>query len=138
MDPDMAALAGSAGSTVVALMATDAYQRTREGVLALWRRVHPDRAEAVAAELDATRDELLSARAGGDPLAEQELQSEWQGRLRRLLAADPTAADQLRRLIAEVSPAAEAAAGPIVRQSAEAHGHGRVYQAGRDQHITER
>ena len=140
MDPEITALAGSAGTTMVTLMATDAWQRARDGMVALWRRVHPDRADAVRAELDATRSDLLAARGAGDSLSEEELRGEWQGRLRRLLIAEPQIADELRRLLDELSPPGQdtPAPGTQVRLQARASGHGRVYQAGRDQHITEK
>ena len=135
MDPEIAALAGTAGTTVVTLMAGDAWQRTREGVVALWRRVHPERADSIDAELEATRTEVLAGRAAGDRQSEEELTAEWQGRIRRLLAGSPAVAEDLRHLLDEISPGAESAA--QIRMRATASGHGRVYQAGRDQHITE-
>jgi hypothetical protein len=82
-------------------MATDAWQRTREGVASLWRRVHPERAEAVAAELDATHEDLVAARTTGDPDTESELEAEWQGRIRRLLTARPEVAEDLQSLLDE-------------------------------------
>lgn len=136
MEPEIAALAGTAGTTVVTLMATDAWQRVREGFVALWRRGQAERAEVVAAELDATREDLLAASAVGDQDSEGELQAEWQGRFRRFLTARPEAVEDLRRLLDEFVPSAEAA--PAVTQHATASGHARIYQAGRDQHISER
>lgn len=136
MDPEIAALAGTAGTTVVTLMAGDAWQRTREAVVALWRRVQPDRADSIDAELEATRSDVLAARSGGDSQVEEELSSEWRGRLRRLLLTEPAVAEELRRLLDEVSPVRPETAAQI-RMRATATGHGRVYQAGRDQHITE-
>ncbi len=122
-------------------MATDTWNRTREGLVALWRRVHPERADAIGGELDATRDDLLVARAAGDELSEDELRAEWQSRLRRLLAAQPSVADDLRRFLEEISSQTPDGAGGTsigeVRMRAEVSGHGRVYQAGRDQHISE-
>ncbi|MFJ7000175.1 hypothetical protein [Streptomyces albidoflavus] len=117
-------------------MATDAWQRTREGVVAIWRRVYPERADSVAGELAQTRDELLAARSGDDAQTEAELQAEWQGRVRRLLLADPNIAEELRALLNEVSPQ-DSAGGNAVQMHAHATGNGRVYQAGRDQHIHE-
>ncbi|MFH0245293.1 hypothetical protein ACGRHY_23395 [Streptomyces sp. HK10] len=140
MDPEIAALAGSAGTTVLTLMVTDAWERARDGVVSLWRRVHPDRADAVGAELEATRSDLLAAAEAGDVRPREELHSEWQGRIRRLLAADPRIAEDLRRLLEEIGPAdgQEPAPAARIRMQARASGHGRVYQAGRDQHITEK
>ncbi|MFE2823110.1 hypothetical protein [Streptomyces sp. NPDC059271] len=136
MEPEIAALASSAGTTVVTLMATDAWQRVREGIASLWRRGHAERVEAVAAELDATREDLLAALAAGDQGVEGELQVEWQGRIRRLLAARPEVAEDLRTLLNEFDPLAGTA--PSITQHATASNHARIYQAGRDQHISER
>ncbi|GAA1232985.1 hypothetical protein GCM10009665_24090 [Kitasatospora nipponensis] len=138
MDPEIAALATSAGGTVVTLMATEAWQRTRDGLVALWRRAEPERAEAVGGELDIARDDLARARQGGDLRSEHEVLAQWQDRLRHLLAAQPAIAEELRLLLESVTAAPGTAASPVVRLRAEASGHGRVYQAGRDQHITEK
>ena len=136
MEPEIAALASTAGTTVVTLMATDAWQRTREGVTGLWRRVHPARVEAVAAELDAAHEDLLAARTSGDPDTERELVAEWQGRIRRLLTARPEVAEDLRTLLDELDT--RTATVPAVAQQATASGNSRIYQAGRDQHVIER
>lgn len=117
-------------------MATDAWQRMREGMASLWRRGHEERAEAVVADLDATREDLLAALAAGDTDVEAELRSEWRGRIRRLLTNRPEVAEDLRRLLDEFGPR-ESTAAPI-SQHATASGRARVYQAGRDQHISER
>ncbi|MDX3242554.1 MULTISPECIES: hypothetical protein [Streptomyces] len=121
-------------------MATDTWNRTRDGMVALWRHVHPERADSVGAELEAGREDLLAARANGDELSEAELRTEWQGRVRRLLVENPSVAATLRELLEEVGavPAARNADVGEVRMSARATGNARVYQAGRDQHITER
>ncbi|MGI5469709.1 hypothetical protein [Streptomyces sp. CA-132043] len=137
MDPEIATLAGTAGTTLVTLMATEAWQGVRDGVVGLWRRARPDRADAVSAELEAAREDLLAARDSADEETEEELRRDWQGRIRRLLAARPDVADDLRALLDEVSPGAAPAA-PVITQHATASGSARVYQAGRDQHIHER
>ena len=139
MGPEIADLARTAGTTMVALMATQTWESAREGVVALWRRFQPDRAEAVGGELEATREDLLLAQRTGDADTESELTAEWQARVRRLLVARPEVADELRRILAELSPQpAQAPSVVEVRLRAEVSGSGRVYQAGRDQHITER
>ncbi|MFE5899839.1 hypothetical protein ACFQ67_20905 [Streptomyces sp. NPDC056488] len=138
MEAQLVELARAAGTAVVTVMATDAWERTRDGVVALWRRVSPSRADGVEGELEATRDDLLAARESGDDLTEQELREEWAGRLRRLLREQPEVAVDLRRILDELDPEDRAVPAGTVRMRAEASGHGRVYQAGRDQHITER
>ncbi|MCX5275928.1 hypothetical protein [Streptomyces virginiae] len=133
MDPNIAALAGTAGTTLVTLMATDTWHRVRDGVVNLWQRSLPDRASAIAEELDATRADLLQAQATGDPETEAEVRAEWQGRLRRLLTARPEVAEELRAMLAELAP--NETAPPTVSLHATASGAARVYQAGRDMRI---
>ncbi|MEU6663653.1 hypothetical protein [Streptomyces sp. NPDC046821] len=133
MDPAMAALASTAGTTLVTALTTEAWQRVREAVSSLWRRAEPGRAEAISAELEATRADLLAAQAGGDVESRTELGAEWQGRIRRFLATHPEEAEALRELIGELQPLAPA--DQSVTQHATASGQARVYQAGRDQHI---
>ncbi|WP_030740996.1 hypothetical protein [Streptomyces griseus] len=132
MDPELTTLAQSAGVTLVGLMATDAWERARDGVVALWQRARPERADAVAAELTHTRDDLAADSGVGEELA-----AEWQGRIRRLLTERPEVAADLRALLDELAPC-ERTVAPTVAQRATASGSARVYQAGRDQHITER
>ncbi|MFG2490762.1 hypothetical protein ACGFSD_06805 [Streptomyces caniferus] len=134
MDPEIAALAGTAGTTLVTLLATDTWHSVRNRVVALWQRARLDRAPAVAAELDVTRAELLGARAAGDEAVEAEMGAEWQGRIRRLLTAHPELAGELRTLLAELAP--DAAVAPTVTQHATASGQAHVYQAGRDMRIS--
>ncbi|MFJ9469274.1 hypothetical protein [Streptomyces caniferus] len=134
MDPEIAALAGTAGTTLVTLLATDTWYSVRDRVVALWQRARPDRAPAVAAELDVTREELLGARAAGDEAVEAEMGAEWQGRIRRLLTAHPELAGELRTLLAELAP--DTVPAPTVTQHATASGQARVYQAGRDMRIS--
>ncbi|PSM41356.1 hypothetical protein C6Y14_21495 [Streptomyces dioscori] len=136
MDPEVASLAQSAGTTLVTLMAADAWQHTRDGFTQLWRRVYPERAETVAAELETSREDVLAAVVAQDQEALDELRLQWQGFLRRLLLARPDAVGELRRLLDELDP--DGSAARQVTQHATASGQGRVYQAGRDQHITER
>ncbi|MFF0143547.1 hypothetical protein ACFYRN_45090 [Streptomyces sp. NPDC005227] len=139
MDPQIAELARSAGTTMVTLMATQAWEATRDGLVGLWQRLQPARAEAVRGELEASRAELLLAREAGDNESEAELATEWQGRIRRLLLAHPEVAVDLQSLLDELAPQLPQQPAVVeIRQRAEASGSGRVYQAGRDQHITER
>jgi hypothetical protein len=136
VDAEVALLAQSAGTTLVALMATDAWHHVRDGITQLWRRTRPERAETVAAELEACREDVLAAVAADDQETLDELRLQWQGTVRRLLVARPTAAEELRALLDRLDPGGSAA--QQVTQHATASGQARVYQAGRDQHIAER
>ncbi|MFI6465297.1 hypothetical protein [Streptomyces sp. NPDC050538] len=90
----------------------------------------------MAAELDAAHEDLLASLTTGDPDTERELVAEWQGRLRRLLAARPEVAEDLRTLLDELGTRTTTA--PAVVQRATASGDSRIYQAGRDQRVVER
>lgn len=139
MDPDLTALTATAATTVVQLLATAAWKQATGAVGGLWRRVHPQRAETVQAELEERRAEVLDARQAGDGQVEQALVDEWQGRLRRLVAADPQVADELRRVVAQLRSVLADADPPqhtTITMQATASGRSRVHQAGRDLHIT--
>ncbi|MEU5308774.1 hypothetical protein [Streptomyces sp. NPDC021562] len=136
MDAEITLLAGTAGTTIATLLATDMWNGVRNGVLALWGRVRPDDQERVATQLDTSRRDLLDAQADGDEEAEGEVAAEWRGRIRRLLVAHPELAAELRSLLTELAPGALT---PVtVTQRATASGSSRVYQAGRDLNIDQR
>jgi hypothetical protein len=138
MDPFVLA----AGTALVGAMATDAWQQAQAGASALWRRVFPARVAAVEAELEEVRGEVLAARRAGDRQAEEALAGEWQRRLARLVAADPGIGAEVQRVLDQVwkplLPPAEQVRVQQVTMQATASGQGRVYQAARDQTITER
>ncbi|MFG2947564.1 hypothetical protein [Streptomyces adustus] len=136
MDAEITLLAGTAGTTIATLLASDTWNGVRNGVLALWRRVRPDREEHVAAQLDASRRDLLDAQAEGDEETEREIAAEWRGRIRRLLATHPELAAELRSLLIQFAP--EGPAAMTVTQHATASGSARVYQAGRDLNLDQR
>ncbi|MCX5097574.1 hypothetical protein OOK36_55040 [Streptomyces sp. NBC_00365] len=138
MDP----IALAAGTALVSAIAADAWQGARAGLVAVWRRVRPEQAEAVDAELAETRAQVLAAREAGAADTEQALVADWQLRIQALLRANPAVADELRHLLdTQLAPALSveerSRIGTLVMR-AEVSGSGRVYQAGRDQHITER
>ncbi|MFG2406118.1 hypothetical protein ACGFR8_17615 [Streptomyces brevispora] len=136
MDAEIALLAGTAGTTIATLLATDTWNGVRNGVVGLWRRVRPDHEEQVGAQLDTSRRDLLGAQSSGDGEAEREIAAEWQGRIRRLLVAHPELVAELRSLLIELDPGT--AATPTVTQHATASGSSRVYQAGRDLNVDQR
>jgi hypothetical protein len=140
VESEVAALAAVAAATLVKAVATTAWEKAKIGIGALWRRVHPERAATIQAELEETGSEVLQARQGGDEETEQGLVDEWTGRLRRLLTANPEVTAELRHLVENVlapALAAAGAAGTSITMHAIAVDGGRVNQAGRDQHITE-
>ncbi|MCM2388127.1 hypothetical protein [Streptomyces albipurpureus] len=138
MDP----LVLTAGSALVAAIATDGWLQVRSSAVELWRRVHPERVPAVEAELAEVRDEVLAARESGELDAIEGLEQDWQRRLQRLLRDDPALAVELRRILDEQwLPATSPSPAPqvhSVRQDARAVGPGsRIYQAGNDLTVTD-
>ena len=130
----------AAGTALVSAMATSAWEQARDAVVALWRRAYPDKAEQVGKDLEMVRAEVLQARREGDAGAEQALAGAWQAELQRLVRQDVALAGEVRRLLDErlvpaLSGDEQTRIGKLVMK-AEASGHARVFQAGRDQHIT--
>lgn len=114
-------------------MATDGWTLAKHGFARLFAQQKPEQAETVGAELESARAELLQARNSEDETVTAELESEWRSRLRRLLAADQQAHDELRQLLAELastSPAPIRASTGTVEMKAKATDHGKVYQVG--------
>jgi hypothetical protein len=132
MDPELVALASTGASTLVTLMATDAWDQAKRAVAALFARSRPEAISLVERELDESRSELVAALDRGDDLTEPELITQWQGRLRRLLATDPGIETALRALVDDL----EASASHVsirtenIEMRAKASDHGRVYQQG--------
>ncbi|MEU5979606.1 hypothetical protein [Streptomyces sp. NPDC047315] len=137
MDPVVAA----AGTALVAAMATDAWQQSRIAMIRLWQRASPEQAGSLERELEEARRGALAARDAGDTTTEQALVGQWRLRFQQLLHEDPQLAAELRRLLDEeltphLSEEERTGVASIVMRAQSDRG-GRVYQAGRDQHITE-
>jgi leucyl aminopeptidase (aminopeptidase T) len=135
----MEAIVSSAAAALVGAMATDAWQQARAAVMTWWRRIRPRQAVRVDAALVESRDRVLTARRAGDEKAESDMVAAWGSRLTDLLRDDPSLKDELRQLIEEeIAPLLRREGGARTGSHefrAEASGHGRVYQAGRDQNI---
>jgi ATP-dependent helicase YprA (DUF1998 family) len=90
----------TAGTALVAAVATDAWQQARAAALDLWRW-HPERVPAVEGEPAEVREEVLRARRNQDGQAEEELAQYWRRRPARLVDGDPEPARELRRVLDE-------------------------------------
>jgi hypothetical protein len=105
VEAELAALASSGATTLVGLMASDAWTRVRDRMAAFFGRTGG--ADAAAEELRLSQEELLAAHAASDEAAVvEDIEAMWRSRLRRVLRTDPAAADELRRLLGELGPAA--------------------------------
>jgi hypothetical protein len=103
MDTESVALASTAAATIVTLLTTDAWTQVKKEVAGLWRRFRPEHAAAVEDDLSAARQEALAAAAAGDEAVPRALATEWESRLRRLLAAEPAAASELAQVVATLT-----------------------------------
>lgn len=132
-------IALSAATSLVGAMAVDTWQQAREALITWWRRMRPNQADQVDAAFVDSRDHVLTARRAGDEDAESHVVAAWAARMTELLRDDPALVDGLRRLIDdEIAPLLgreDSARTGSHEFRAEASGHGRVYQAGRDQKI---
>jgi hypothetical protein len=138
VDLELTALMTTAATTLVNLLTTDGWERAKLAAGALWRRAHPERVEMIEAELGETRTAALCARQAGDKQSEQTLISEWNSRLQRLVAVDPSVVDKLRRLVKEWESSASTGGDTCIGRvdmRARATDHSRVTMAGRDIHI---
>jgi hypothetical protein len=106
MEAELAALAASGATTLVSLMTSDAWSATKARVRTMLGG-GPGRTEPVEDELEEWHRELTTARDSGDEAAIAAIEAMWQTWLCHVLQKDPAAADALRGLIAERSPAKE-------------------------------
>ncbi|MFJ8430428.1 hypothetical protein ACIQ9P_03890 [Kitasatospora sp. NPDC094019] len=138
MDAEMGTLASVAATAMVQHMTGSAWERIRTAVGDIWRRRHPERAEAVVSELAEAREEAALARSEGNEDIEQAIIDEWRARLGRLLTSDPSASALLRDLVEELTgPLASPGRQNSVTMNAIVSGQGRAFQSAGDMHITE-
>ncbi|MCX4541561.1 hypothetical protein [Streptomyces sp. NBC_01565] len=137
MDPQIVAVAGATGTAIVSAMATDGWQRARDGVVALWQRFRPESADAIHEDFEENRRVLVGSLQAGDEHAHAALVAAWNGHLLGLLVARPQALDDLRQLNAVLAQEHTSGAHPSLNMTANASGNGQVFQAGRDQKITQ-
>jgi hypothetical protein len=107
---ELASLAATSATTLVAAMTTDAWQASRTGILRLFGRAGQHRQESAEAQLD--RHAQLVAHADDPDQARERLAGTWTLELENLLAEHPEAAAELRLLamhIQESLPAAQQA-----------------------------
>jgi hypothetical protein len=132
------ALAMAAATALVGAMATDAWQKARSAVLALWRRVHPDRVATLEEQLSEARSDVLA----GDSKVAEEVALAWKRQLLHLLNDDPFLEGELQRVLDDeltplLSPALQRRIQNI-SMTATASGQAQVFQAGRDIQINRR
>ncbi|WP_328868681.1 hypothetical protein OHT76_00360 [Streptomyces sp. NBC_00287] len=123
LDEALTTLAMTGATTIVAAMATQAWQATRTGVLQLF---HHDQTQqtTITAQLDG--DAVLVTEDDDADGARRALVSSWKLRLEKLLRQHPDAADELRALMAEVQAELPQSQQRWV-QNNTSHDHGTVF-----------
>ncbi|MET9564228.1 hypothetical protein [Streptomyces tauricus] len=136
MESELTPVVAPGASTVVGLMATDAWNAARPHIVALLRQC--DRAQEdtlrIENELELERREVVTARDSGDMAAVADIEAVWRTRLRRVLHDSPSAATTLGALIAEPS----SDSGPVHNEISGAASHPPVIPPGNvrgDSHI---
>jgi hypothetical protein len=100
---ELVALAGTAGTTLVAAMATDAWQVARDGIVRLFGRQGPAKQAAIGAQLDSNAGRVVK---DSDPdRVRRGFAGSWQLELEELLEANPAAAGELSAVVAEIQAA---------------------------------
>lgn len=126
MSDELTLLAEAGAAAVVAAMATDLWQGTRDAVLGLFRRDTPDSTAPVGARLDEGAALVRTSAAPDD--VRRALAGIWARELRELLRRDPACRAPLTRLTAEVDGAfASGRAAVVLEQHNTANDSGTVF-----------
>lgn len=127
MEAELAALAASGATTLVGLMVSETWTQARDRVARFFARGGNE--SLVGEELRLSQQELTAALATRDELAGSDIEAVWRTRLRRVLLADPEAAEELRVLLAELDPDAKSDSSVSVHNSISGGvQHGPVFQ----------
>lgn len=132
MDDTLATLATSGAQTIVTLMATDAWQKTKSLVTRIFSHKNPDLANEINGELEESRINVLAADSVSSGEVQQHEIDRWEARLRLSLLDDEAAADLVKELIeATKGQQLIGSAGPAdISLRADAKGNARIYQQG--------
>lgn len=129
MGPEWEALAASAASTVVGLMATGAWTQARGLVAGVWRRHRPDDTPRIEAELDRTGGLVGMAREQGIDVIEDRVRADWQSRIAELLTEAPGAHRDLTDTLTRLARLRPDSAAPTVNQHNEVRDNGSLYSS---------
>jgi hypothetical protein len=129
MDSEVLALASTGGATLISLMASDLWVQAKSAFARVLGHQDSQLIASLENELDATRQELLSAQAAGETTVEDELVTEWGGRMARALNNNSVAQEELRALLTGLGNLSSDGNTKIMLQ-AKAKGNSRVFQQG--------
>ncbi|MET9950884.1 hypothetical protein ABZ135_04950 [Streptomyces sp. NPDC006339] len=134
MEAELVALASAGATALVQQMVGEGWERARTRIAAFFAARSGTDAEAVGADLDAARDDLLRAERTGDQdavdTARDEARVEWRARMRRSLLADPRSADELRAILDELGTEPQPQPGTVINNTLSGDVHGIAFQVG--------
>lgn len=96
MEAELAALAASGATTLIALMVSDTWTQVKERFARAFSRTEDS--EDLLRDLEVSRVTLMAALAHGDDEKAAEIKIEWRARLLYLLRSNPTLVEELRSL----------------------------------------
>ncbi|MPY50719.1 hypothetical protein [Streptomyces acidicola] len=129
MEAELTSLAVAGATALVTQMVTDGWEQARDRVVAFFTRGRDDAGEAVQAELEESRADLVAARDSDDEETAADVRDEWRLRLRRILRTDPSAAAELQALLDELRPPEDQPKGVVHNTISGGVQHGTVIQA---------
>ncbi|GAA0830865.1 hypothetical protein ACFQVD_07505 [Streptosporangium amethystogenes subsp. fukuiense] len=96
MEAELAALAASGATTLIALMVSDTWTQVKERFARAFSRTGDS--EDLLRDLEVSRATLMAALAHGDDEKAAEIEIEWRSRLLYLMRSDPGLIEELRSL----------------------------------------
>ncbi|MFF3249427.1 hypothetical protein ACFYWP_00060 [Actinacidiphila glaucinigra] len=137
MGAELEVLASTAATTLIGLMATDAWQQARSTINRVWRKSRPEQADRVNADLDEAQLTVTQARRNDDDALEAAVLAEWQSRMLRLALTDSAVRADLKAAVRQLEALARKTAPGSVSMQADARDHARIYQSAQDMVINE-
>ncbi|MEV0316801.1 hypothetical protein [Nonomuraea fuscirosea] len=98
MEAELMALAASGASTLISLMISDAWAKTKDRLAAILGRIGDEK--ETLRELEASQAVLVSALAEADDVTVAAIEGEWRARLSQLLLSDSSCVEDLQFLAA--------------------------------------
>ncbi|MEU1397095.1 hypothetical protein ABZ403_13680 [Micromonospora zamorensis] len=129
MDPEFAALAAAGAQAIVALVATEAWEHTKELVARAFARHSDASAQGIGSELQRSQDRILAADSLGDLRVREKEQARWDARLRLLMLENPETVPIIDELVRSAGVTA-ASSSRTVEMHAKANDQARIYQQG--------
>ena len=133
MEPLMELAGATAAALVEAIAKKETWSSARRAVVALFSRHDAQRAELIDKDLNYAEAQMAAAGSDGLATIQPILTGMWTGQFNMLLQDRPQAAEELKKLLALLTPDADPGApkpNKMIQQTATASGGGIVNQVG--------